>query len=111
MNTAILIALCVMAAAGIVFTVGYVVTRGNAGIRRHADWQHPDRIGLDEIGDVTVSTVALRLSTEYVTEIFGTGPLDGEVWTWPTAAQARDGHRMVVDALRDGFDPRREVAL
>lgn len=63
-------------------------------------------VGVDEIGNVRVSTVFLGLNHQwgrgppllYETMIFG-GPLDGEMWRYTRWDEAETGHKAALAAV------------
>lgn len=70
------------------------------------------RIGDDRIGEARVSTVWLGIDHGFgvgpplifETMIFG-GPYNDDQWRYSTEAEAKAGHRRIVDALRRGVEP------
>lgn len=77
------------------------------------------RVGYDEIGDQGVSTIfRQRVSTVFlvIDHSFGDGPPvvfetmifggrhEGQQWRYVTWDQAADGHREIVEALRNGTE-------
>lgn len=70
------------------------------------------RIGRDDVGEASVSTVSLGLDHGFSggppllfeTMIFG-GQYDSWQWRWTTRAGAEAAHARIVAALRDGRKP------
>jgi hypothetical protein len=72
------------------------------------------RIGLEQVGEVEVSTVFIGCDHRFVSEggpilwetmTFGPGPWDGWCWRYTSREDAVRGHVRVVDLVRAGAEP------
>jgi hypothetical protein len=94
----------------------YYILKDNVAVPVHFDewcsWysSHQDKhVGHDKIGDVYVSTVFLSMDHNYFegeppalfeTMVFG-GPLDGEMERYSTYDEAVEGHKRMVERVRE----------